>query len=115
MALNINGRVAQLDNRLCNQFLQDFDIVFLSEIKCIYPFKIPGFKSIRSEYIAEESKCGGVAVLISNSLWMCITNVDSRKDEVWFGLSYIPRLLFGALYISPHDSHFYSEQPFASI
>lgn len=56
-----------------------------------------------------------MAVLISNELWPSILNVDARKDEIWFGLSFLPGLSLGAIYISPNDSQFYSEQPFATI
>jgi hypothetical protein len=56
-----------------------------------------------------------VAVFISNELWESVSDIDTRKDQVWFSVDYFPGVNFGAVYIPPVDSPYYSEQSFADI
>ena len=63
MGLNIHGVSSKLENEVFLSFLKDFDIVVLSELKCDYPFSVPGFKTLRSASTPGEESRGGVAVL----------------------------------------------------
>ena len=87
----------------------------LSELKCVFAFKIPGFYSVRSKCIPKESGRGGVVVLIKNYLWPCVIDMDARKDQLWFKLSCVPQTVFGAVYVSPSDSPYFTPQAFANI
>ena len=87
---NINGRISQLDSNICTQFLLDYDIICLNEIKGVFPFKIPGFNTIRSSVIVNEAYQGGVAVLFNHRLWPTVRDVDRRKDQIWFSLQHVP-------------------------
>ena len=73
---------------------------------------VPGFNLIRS---AEKEMRGGVAVLISNEMWRFVRDVDTRRDQVWLRIEFAPEWKFGACYVPPADSLFFSRQSFADI
>ena len=59
---------------------------------------------------------GGTCVLIKNYLSSQLTEIDiSKPDQVWLNLRCLPSILFGFLYIPPHDSPYFSETRFSSI
>ena len=80
-----------------------------------YCFNVPGFNTLRSLSIPGEGNRGGVAVLFKNALWKHVVHTNILKDQVWFSLQIVPGLTFGALYICPSDSPFYSTQPLEKI
>jgi len=92
-----------------------YDIVCLSELKHSYPLSLPGFNCLRSRIITDEEHRGGVAVMIKSALWPEVHCIDSNHDQVWFTMQSIPETKFGAVYIPPRDSPFYSAQSFATI
>lgn len=67
---------------------------------------------MRSKIVPGEELRGGVAVLIRASIWSGVFNVVSERDQVWFSCCDIR---FGAIYIAPHDSPYYSQESFAKL
>ena len=74
-----------------------------------------GFKCIRSKLISGEENRGGTAVLFKNDLWEKVYDVRLLKDQVWFKLDNMRNYIFGAIYIPPRDSPFFSQNSFACI
>lgn len=87
----------------------------LNEVKCDFPCKLPGFYSVRSLSINNEKNRGGVIVFFKQQLWPAVFNMDTRKDQVWFEIIHFPGIKFGALYITPSDSPYFSDQSFSDI
>ena len=114
-SININGHLAKLEKSDCISFLNNFDIVCLNEIKSSYPVTIPGFRSIRSNVIANEALRGGVAVLFKQNIWDLVYNITLSKDQVWFSLYCVPDFRFGAVYIPPRDSLYFSVELLSHI
>ena len=115
LTVNIDGVSDKLENILCIEFLSQYDIVFLNEIKCSYPLKVPGFEYVRSSVVKGEELRGGSAVLIKHHLWLQMFNVQLYKDQVWFSLNCVYALRFGAVYIAPIDSPYYDPISFSRI
>ena len=90
-------------------------MIFLNEIKNDYCFSISGFNTVRSHCLEGEENRGGVAILIKHALWTDITDLDIGKDQIWFSLQIIPGIVFGAVYMSPADSLYYSTEPFEKL
>ena len=86
LGLNIHGVSSKLENEALVSFLKDFDIVILSELKCDYPFSLPGFKTLRSSIIPGEESRGGVAILFKYSIWKYVHSVAQYIDQIWFTL-----------------------------
>ena len=107
--------MSKLESTSCRTLFANYDLIFLSEIKCTYPFSLQGFHCIRSEIIAGEENRGGVAVLIKNSLWNKVYDVQRKRDQVWLRLDFAKDILFGAIYIPPRDSPYFSQDSFAQI
>ena len=82
------------------------------ELKCRYVISVPGFNVLRS---AGKEARGGVAILISNVIWHYVRDVDARGDQVWFRLTCVPDWKFGACYVPPADSPYFSPQCFGDI
>ena len=53
--------------------------------------------------------------MISNSIWHYVRDVDARGDQVWFRLACVPDWKFGACYVPPADSPYFSPQCFGDI
>ena len=116
ISLNINGATSKLEERRCIELLTQYDIICLSEIKCDYPFWLqmqPGYRCIRSRIIPGEEKRGGVAVLFKECIWNSVHDIVIVKDQVWFYVTLFPEFQFGAVYIAPRDSLFFSMESFA--
>ena len=111
--LNINGAASKMEERRCIELLTQYDIICLSEIKCDYPFSMPGYRCIRSRIIPGEEKRGGVAVLFKECIWNSVHDIFTVKDQVWFYVTLFPEFQFGAVYIAPRDSLFFSMESFA--
>jgi exonuclease III len=115
MSLNIAGLTSKIENTDLIIFFNTFDIVCLNETKTIFPVNIPGFHSIRSQPIDTERRRGGVLVLFKHHLVKHIHEVEIETDQVWFKLKCNPDLIFGACYIPPSDSPFFSKHALSSI
>ena len=115
LCLNINGGLSKLENKTVIEFLNQFDIVTLIELKSAYTFSVPGFATIRSKLVEGEEMRGGVAVLVKFALWQQVIAVTQLKDQIWFQLCSLPEYCFGACYIAPLDSPYFSQSSFAQI
>ena len=115
LSLNINGVKSKLENQNCMDLFRDYDVICLSEVKCTYPFALQGFYCIRSLHVPGEENRGGTAVLVRNYLWPKVYDVQCLRDQVWFRLDNIKDLLFGAIYIPPRDSPYFSLDSFSCI
>ena len=80
ISLNINGATLKLEERRSIELLTQYDIMYLSEIKCDYPFSMPGYRCIRSRVIPHEEKRGGVAVLFKECIWNSVHDIVTDKD-----------------------------------
>ena len=65
-AWNINGNVSKLELNSVFSAFSPCDIVILSELKTVYKVEAPGFVSLRSSVVKDESARGGVLVLFKN-------------------------------------------------
>ena len=115
LSLNIHGITSKIESAVCVNLFQQYDIIFLSELKCNYPFSIPGYICIRSNVIKGEELRGGVAVLFSSHFWQFVYDIQRECDQVWFRLKNTPNFLYGAVYIPPRDSLYFSANYFAMI
>ena len=69
-----------------------------------------------ASYDKDNSHRGGTTVLVKNYLSQEVISMDmSIPDQVWFQLRSIPKVVFGACYIPPSDSPFFSHMEFASM
>ena len=68
LSININGLSSKIENLALVELFLNHDIVFISELKCQYPFSLPGFNCIRCELLPGEMNRGGVALLFKNYL-----------------------------------------------
>ncbi len=115
ISLNINGISSKIENQTCVQLFQKYDIVCLSELKCIYPFSVPGFRVIRSKVVHGEEQRGGVAVMFKHEIWPYVYDIRVKHDQVWFKLEKTPGFQYGAVYIAPRDSPYHDASSFAQI
>ena len=106
LSWNINGAFNKLDSVW--RSLQEYDIIMLSELKHGYPFSVPGFTVLRSSHALGEEHRGGVAVCVKDYLNTYIYGVESLIDQIWFRLSVFPDTIWGACYIPPCDSPFFT-------
>ena len=95
--------------------MNDHDIVFLSELKHSYPIELSNFKYLRSTFLPEESKRGGIGVFFKKYIWPDIYNLRILNDQIWFKIRNIPNTIFGAVYIPPRDSPYFKGNAFAQI
>ena len=70
---------------------------------------------VRSLVIEGEEHRGGVAVLYKHSIARFVHHLEMYVDQVWFQISLIPNTWFGACYIAPRDSPFFSHASFSRI
>ena len=115
LSLNINGISSKLENRFVIDLFQQYDVIYLSELKCVYPFAVPGFKCIRSQVVKGEESRGGVAVLFKLDVWPYVYDVKCLHDQVWYKLKISPGVKYGAVYIAPTNSPYFTPQSFASM
>ena len=112
---NINSVKTKLDKKYVSDILNEYDIISVNEIKTPLSVSYPGYVSIPSRDSSNPSR-GGTCVLIKNYLSSQVTQVDiSKPDQVWLQLKCTPGILFGFLYIVPHDSPYFSESSFSYI
>ena len=115
LSWNINGCRTKLEKKNVENLLLQYDIIALNEVKTHLPVCLPGYTSYMS-YDKDNSHRGGTTVLVKNYLSREVISMDtSITDQVWFQLRNIPKIVFGACYIPPSDSPFFSHMEFASI
>ena len=115
MSWNINSVKTKLEKTNVYNIINDYDIVSLNEIKTPLSISCPGYKSITSRDSNNPNR-GGTCVLIKNKLSSQVTQVDiSKPDQVWLKLKCQPGILFGFIYIPPHDSFYFNEASFSYI
>ena len=73
---------------------------------------MPGFVIVKC---LNEDNRGGVAVLLKTKLKDQIFAVDRMYDQVWFSLRFFPNFRFGACYVPPKDSLYFSPRSFSDI
>lgn len=105
---NIGGVRSKMESQVCKTLFDGFDIIMLSEIKCTYPFALPGYQCIRSSVIEGEEGRGGVAVLFKNAISTYVYAVEKHKDLISFKLKHAPALTVVAVYLPPRDSPYFS-------
>ena len=113
--MNICGIRSKLEHPSYVELVHKYDVIFLSEIKCTHPFRIAGYYCLRSTVIPGEENRGGIAVLVHNSLWSGMYNIELHRDQIWFRLKQAPGFLFAALYVPHRDSPFFSHESFSII
>ena len=111
---NINGIGNKLENDKVQNFLCEYDIVMLNELKTPCNFSLPGYKLFRST--GQSQHRGGCAVLIKNRLANeIIQMVTTDHDCVYFKLRFMQNVIFVASYIPPGDSPFFKEDTLGCI
>ena len=112
---NVSGCKTKLEKKNVEKFLLQYDIVALNEVKTPLPVCLPGYVSYMS-YDKDHSHRGGTTVLMKIFLSPETVYVDtSIPDQVWFKLKIMPKVVFGACYIPPSDSPYFSHREFASL
>ena len=102
----------KLENEQVRDWLFGHDIVVISETKTTAPPSVPGFIAINNS----KSRRGGVAVLVKRKVYQFVTAIDIQdEDMIWYELTVIPGVKFGAIYNEPTDSTFFRPQTLASI
>ena len=112
---NINAAKTKLDKHIVQNFLIDYDIISINEIKTPLSLSIPGYRCYKSVNVKEVHR-GGTALFIKNYLTPFITNMDqSVPDQVWVQLSCVTGVAFGFCYVPPSDSPYFNHQSFSAI
>ena len=62
----------------------EYDIVFISELKCTLKLEVPGFETYRANHITGASHRGGLAALIKPHVIPYIKTIkQSIVDQIW--------------------------------
>ena len=112
---NINSVKTKIEKNHVESVLNVYDIICLNEIKTKLSVSFPGYVSYIS-YDKVNGNRGGTCVLIKDYLKRYVFDMDvSIADQVWFRIKGIPGVLFGACYVPPSDSEYFSYAQFSSI
>ena len=115
MSWNINAVKTKLEKTNVYDMIKEYDLISLNEIKTPLKISCPGYISLTSRDMSNPSR-GGTCVLIKNQLISQVSGLDlSIPDQVWLQLKYLPGILFGFVYVPPHDSPYFSETSFSAI
>ena len=115
MSWNINAVKTKLEKTNVYDMIKEYDLISLNEIKTPLKISCPGYIRFASRDMSNPSR-GGTCVLIKNQLISQVSGVDlSIPDQVWLQLKYLPGILFGFVYVPPHDSPYFSETSFSAI
>ena len=114
---NINGAKSKLENMHVYNFLSNFDIISLNEVKSSMYISIPGYVSYKSKHVSGAAALrGGTVVFVRNYLSSQIYNFDNNiVDQVWLQIQCVPDTMFGFCYIPPTDSPYFSHQSFVAL
>ena len=112
---NINSVRTKIEKTNVESVLRCYDIICLNEIKTSLSVSFPGYIPYIS-YDKANGNRGGTCVFIKRYLMMYVFDVDlSIADQVWFKLKCVPGVLFGACYIPPSDSEYFSYSQLSCI
>ena len=115
MSWNINGVRTKLEKKNVQDFLRNYDIISLNEVKTSLHVSFPGYVSYKSE-VCGSAERGGTVVFIRNCFAEFILDVDtSIQEQVWIRFRFAPNHVFCFCYIPPADSQYYSHDLFAAI
>ena len=115
MSWNINSIRTKIEKSNVESLLCRYDIICLNEIKTNLPIFFPGYTAYVS-VDKEHYNRGGTCVLIRNHLNSLVYDMDvSTGDQVWFKLKCVPGVLFGACYVPPSDSVYFSYAQLSNI
>ena len=115
MSWNVNSIKTKLEKQNVLNIIKEYDMIGLNEIKTPLPISCPGYRSITSRDSKNPDR-GGTCVLIKSQLSSQVIEIDiSKPDQVWLKLKCLPGIIFGFLYIPPHDSPYFNEASFSYI
>ena len=114
---NINGARTKLEKIHVSNYLSNFDIISLNEVKTPITISLSGYICVKSKHVSgAASRRGGTVVMIKNYLACQIYNVDSSIiDQVWLRVRCVPDVVFGFCYIPPSDSTYFTHQSFVTL
>ena len=105
---NINGVKDKCEENRYLKFFGEYDLIFLSELKCRLRLKVPGFETYRAQHIKGASHRGGLAVLIKPHLIPFVKSINqSIIDQICLEISIVPNTIIGGVYIPPPDSKYF--------
>ena len=111
---NINGVRNKLENDNVLATVMKYDILWVSEIKSPTNANLPGYTAYRNKerYVNH----GGICLYVKNCLVRSISSVRFDGDDaIWLNFYFQPDISFGAFYIPPADSSYYTPQVFAKL
>ena len=112
---NINGARTKLEKRPVLDWICQYDIVSLNEIKTSLCVSLPGYVEYRKTQ-KNFAHRGGTVVFVKNCLSQFVMSVDfGAEDQVWLKLKCVPTVLFGFCYVPPSDSPYFTHHAFAAI
>ena len=115
-AWNINGRKNKLDRILVRNWIYKNEINFFCKSMSTLNIQVPGYETIHGNYTHTTHNRGGTFLLVKKCLEKFMFDVDiSTSDQIWFRFRFMPDVLFGACYIVPNDSPYYSDVFFANV
>ncbi len=113
MFWNVNNLKNKLESDSLLSWLNDFDVIFLSEVKRRV-VEVPGFEVFEANN--EKYSRGGLVMLMKPYLASDLRYVDkSVNEQLWFELKSVPDVIFGGVYIPPSDSIYYKDEAFAQV
>ena len=93
-----------------------YDLIFLSELKCMLKLEVPGFVTYKAPHIKGASHRGGIAVLIKPHIIPFIKSINqSIIDQLWLEISIVPNTKIGGIYIPPPDSKYFEISQWADV
>ena len=115
-SFNIDGCRNKLESHVVSSWIRRQDIVFLSETMTNNPIYVPGYTVFYGNNTLTTTNRGGTALLVKNNIAEYIYDIDiTCCDQIWFRVSFMPKVIFGGCYIPPSDSPYYDEQFFANV
>ena len=112
---NINRVGNKLECESVSSMLQEFDVIWISELKTYFDFNLAGYKSYRSTG-ARYDNHGGICMLIKNFLTGYIKDTSFERDDgISVSFTFQPNVIFWGFYIPPSDSRYYDDVHFALL
>ena len=94
----------------------NYDIIFLSEVKCMLKLQVPGFETYRAKHIKGAAHRGGLAALIKPYFIPFLKSLDqSVIDQIWIETPLLPKTIIGGVYIPPPDSKYHDLAQWADL
>ena len=112
---NIAGLKDKLEKKEIFDFVQGYDIVWLSEAKEYFHLSVPGFMAYCNISPTGMNR-GGIVMLVRNKLKGFINNVNMETDgQIWIILSFLVSVKLGGVYIPPVDSPYYERSQWGAV